>query len=112
LKKLFIIILSIALIFLGDLSLMAAEIDKSINTAKIFEVNCAGCHPNGGNILRRGKNLKQKALQKNKMDSLEAIENIVTNGKNNMSAFGDKLSQTEIEKVAAYVLEKAEKGWD
>ncbi|MGL5807126.1 MAG: c-type cytochrome [Xenococcaceae cyanobacterium] len=93
---------------------IAAVIDNSnsINPAKIFEINCAGCHLNGGNIIRRGKNLKQKALQKNKMDSLEAIENIVTYGKNNMSAFGDKLSQTEIEKVATYVLEKAEKGWD
>lgn len=55
------------------------------NGAKVFEVNCAGCHINGGNIVRRGKNLKMKALKKNGMDSIEAIASIVTNGKNNMS---------------------------
>jgi cytochrome c6 len=45
------------------------------------------------------------------MDSIEAIENIVTHGKNNMSAFSEKLSQLEIEKISAYVLEKAATGW-
>jgi cytochrome c6 len=53
--------------------------------AKIFNVQCAGCHVNGGNIVRRGKNMKQKALKKYGMNSLEAIANIVTNGKGNMS---------------------------
>jgi cytochrome c6 len=89
---------------------IAAE-NNSTNAAKIFEVNCAGCHPNGGNIIRRGKNLKQKALQKNKLDSIDSIADLVTHGKNNMSAFGDRLSQDEIERVSAYVLEEAKKGW-
>lgn len=79
--------------------------------AKIFNVQCAGCHPNGGNIIRRGKSLKKKALEKNQMNSLEAIKEIVTNGKNNMSAFGDRLNEEEITIVSAYVLEKAETNW-
>jgi cytochrome c6 len=79
--------------------------------AKIFSLQCAGCHVNGGNIVRRGKTLKQKALKKNGMDSLEAIANIVTNGKNNMSAFKDRLSEQQIQDVSAYVLEQAEQGW-
>lgn len=79
--------------------------------AKIFSVNCAGCHVNGGNIIRRNKNLKLKALQKNKMDSLVAIQEIVTNGKNNMSAYRDRLSQEEIEIVSSYVLEQAKNNW-
>ena len=78
---------------------------------KIFELNCAGCHPNGNNIIRRGKNLKSKALHRNGYDSVEAITNIVTNGKNNMSAFGNRLSETEIQQVANYVLQQAENNW-
>lgn len=81
------------------------------NGAKIFSVQCAGCHVNGSNIVRRGKTLKQKALKRNGVDSLEAIASLVANGKNNMSAFKDRLSEKQIEDVAAYVLEQAEKGW-
>jgi cytochrome c6 len=79
--------------------------------AKIFDIHCAGCHENGGNIVRRGKTLKKKALQKYGMDSLEAISAIVTNGKGNMSAYKDRLTTEQIQDVAAYVLEQAQKDW-
>lgn len=78
---------------------------------QLFQVHCAGCHPNGGNIIRRGKNLKQRALHRDKMDSIAAIAELVANGKNNMSAFRDRLSPKEIEVVSAYVLEQAAAGW-
>jgi cytochrome c6 len=81
------------------------------NGAQIFEAHCSGCHVNGGNIIRRGKNLKLKALRRNQMDSLEAIAQIVTNGKRPMAAYGDRLTLEEIEDVSAYVLEQAEKDW-
>ena len=83
----------------------------TINGAKIFEVHCAGCHLNGGNIVRRDKNLKQKALKKYGMYSIDAIANIVTNGKNNMSAYKDRLSEQQILDVSVYVLEQAQKDW-
>ncbi|MEO0968592.1 MAG: c-type cytochrome [Cyanobacteria bacterium J06639_18] len=90
----------------------AMNIPADINHGeKIFKTNCAGCHINGGNIIRRGKNLKLRALKRYKMDSVEAISAIVANGKNNMSAYKDRLSITEIRDVAAYVLGKAETGW-
>ena len=38
------------------------------------------------------------------MDNIEAIIYQVTNGKNGMPAFGGRLSEQEIEKVARYVL--------
>jgi cytochrome c6 len=79
--------------------------------AKIFEANCAGCHAQGGNIVRRGKNLKIKALKKNKVDTQEAIANLVTNGKNNMPAYKDRLTAQEIGDVSVYVLQKAEQNW-
>jgi cytochrome c6 len=78
---------------------------------QIFEVHCAGCHPQGGNILRRGKTLKQKALKRYHLENIEDIITLVTNGKNNMSAFGDRLSKEEIENVSAYILEKAAQNW-
>lgn len=45
------------------------------------------------------------------MDSIAAIADIVTNGKNNMSAYRERLSEQEIADVAAYVLAQAETGW-
>ncbi|MEM8719224.1 MAG: c-type cytochrome [Cyanobacteria bacterium P01_G01_bin.39] len=79
--------------------------------AKVFKANCAGCHIKGGNIVRRGKNLKSKALRRNKVDTKEAIASLVTNGKGIMSAYGDKLSDTEIEAVSSYVLQRAAENW-
>lgn len=89
----------------------SAAAADTINGAKIFSVECAGCHINGGNIIRRGKNLKLKALKRNHVDSLEEIASLVSNGKNIMSAYKDKLSEQQIQDVSAYVLEQAAKDW-
>jgi cytochrome c6 len=35
----------------------------------------------------------------------------VINGKNAMPAFRNRLSEAQVEDVAAYVLEQAQKGW-
>ncbi|HEY9880768.1 MAG TPA: c-type cytochrome [Leptolyngbyaceae cyanobacterium] len=80
-------------------------------TAHLFEIHCAGCHPNGGNIIRRGKTLKQKALQRNKVDSVETISTLIANGKGIMSAFRDRISEAEITALAQYVLDQAEHNW-
>jgi cytochrome c6 len=90
---------------------LPASAADTANGAQIFSVHCAGCHINGGNIIRRDKNLKKQALKKYGMDSIEAVTSIVTNGKNNMSAYKDRLSEQEIQDVAAYVLEQAETNW-
>lgn len=81
------------------------------NGAEVFKANCAGCHVNGGNIVRRGKNLKLKALHKYKVDNQDAVVSLVTNGKGIMSAYGDKLSAEEIANVSAYVLQRASENW-
>ncbi len=78
---------------------------------QIFEAQCAGCHLNGGNIVRRGKNLKKRAMEKNGYTSVEAIANLVTQGKGNMSAYGDKLSPEEIQAVSQYVLQQSQTNW-
>ncbi|QDL10483.1 cytochrome C6 [Brasilonema octagenarum UFV-E1] len=110
LKKL-IIILLLTFIVLNLNFIPTALATDTVNAEKIFSVQCAGCHINGSNIVRRGKNLKLKALKKYHMDSIEAISSIVTNGKNNMPAYEDRLSKQEIQDLSAYVLKQAEKGW-
>jgi cytochrome c6 len=82
------------------------------DAAQLFEFHCSGCHINGGNIVRRGKNLKLKTLERDQMATVEAIATLVTHGKgNNMSAYADRLTPTEIQQVSAYVLEQAQRGW-
>jgi len=81
------------------------------NGAKIFSANCAACHAGGRNVIMADKTLKKEALEKYNMNSLEAIVYQVTNGKNAMPAFKERLNNKQIEDVANYVLEQAEKGW-
>ncbi|MEI6442010.1 MAG: c-type cytochrome [Nostocales cyanobacterium ELA583] len=109
-KKLITLIICTLCLWTINFTLPANALDTAPG-AEIFTVHCAGCHINGGNIIRRGKNLKRNTLKKYGMDSLEAITTIVTNGKNNMSAYKDRLTTEEIQNVAAYVLEQAEKDW-
>ena len=79
--------------------------------AKIFSGNCVACHAGGGNVIMPAKTLKKQALEQFNMNSLEAITNQVTKGKNAMPAFGGRLNAKQIEDVATYVLSQAEKGW-
>ena len=81
------------------------------NGEQVFDATCAGCHMNGGNIVRRGKNLKQRAMEKNGYTSVESIAEIVTNGKGAMSAYGDRLTPEEIQAVSEYVLAQSQKNW-
>lgn len=88
-----------------------ATTPATATAAEVFTINCAGCHINGSNIIRRGKNLKQKALKRYGMDSIANIANLVANGKNIMPAYKDRLSEQQILDVSAYVLSQAENDW-
>ncbi|MFE4106780.1 cytochrome c6 PetJ [Almyronema epifaneia] len=79
--------------------------------ARVFSANCAACHMGGGNVVNAAKTLKQSDLEQYEMASLAAIQTQVTNGKNAMPAFKGRLTAEQIENVAAYVLDQAEKGW-
>jgi cytochrome c6 len=81
------------------------------DAAQLFELHCSGCHINGGNIVRRGKNLQLKTLTRDQMATVAAIADLVTHGKGNMSAFSDRLTPDEIQQVSAYVLAQAQQGW-
>lgn len=58
----------------------------------------------GINIIIPEKNLKKETLAENGMNSISAISYQILNGKNGMPAFGGRLTEEEIEKIANYVL--------
>jgi len=108
-RKLLLIFAAIATFFFTPAPVLAdADIASG---AKVFSANCAACHNAGGNVVNAAKNLKLDTLKQYGMDSAAAIITQVTNGKNAMPAFKGRLSQDQIESVAAYVLDKAASGW-
>lgn len=107
-------LLSIALLALTLFTLgfgRPALAGDAANGAKLFANNCSACHVGGGNVVMAQKTLKKEALEKFGMNSLEAITNQVTNGKNAMPSFKGRLKPEQIEDVATYVLQQAEKDW-
>jgi cytochrome c6 len=110
LKRLLSIVLLALTVFTFGLGHPALAGDAA-SGAKIFSANCAACHMGGNNVVMANKTLKKDALEKYQMNSLEAITTQVKNGKNAMPAFGGRLNAAQIEDVATYVLDQAEKGW-
>ena len=77
----------------------------------LFKNYCAGCHINGGNIIRRSKNLKLSSLKRNGIDNPEAIAKIARKGIGIMSGYKDQLGDKGDQLVANWVLEQAQKAW-
>ena len=77
----------------------------------LFKHNCAGCHINGGNIIRRSKNLKISSLKRNGIDNPEAIAKIARQGVGIMSGYEDELGDNGDQIVANWVWEQAQKAW-
>lgn len=96
----------------ADMTAPAVLADGSKHDGSVlFETNCAGCHPKGGNIIKRGKTLKLKPLKKRHLDSVDAIATLVTTGKGLMSAYGETLTPEEIQAVSVYVWDQAQRNW-
>ena len=79
--------------------------------ASLFQNNCASCHPNGGNIIRRGRTLKLKALNKRGLNSSEAIAQIAREGIGQMSGYADVLGLDGDAIVAEWVWQQAQNAW-
>ncbi|MEA5415028.1 c-type cytochrome [Synechococcus sp. BA-132 BA5] len=78
---------------------------------RLFEAHCAGCHVQGGNILRRGKTLKLAALERNGAANPEVIATIAAAGVGQMGGYGEALGEGGAEAVAAWVWQQAQAGW-
>eukprot|EP00930_Biecheleria_cincta_P037083 TRINITY_DN2542_c0_g1_i5.p1 TRINITY_DN2542_c0_g1~~TRINITY_DN2542_c0_g1_i5.p1 ORF type:complete len:188 (-),score=40.66 TRINITY_DN2542_c0_g1_i5:314-805(-) len=85
---------------------MAVDLE---NGESIFTGNCAACHAGGNNTVVTEKKLKKEALITYGKYDVGAIIKQVTNGNGSMPAFGDKLGPDDIEDVANWVYNKADK---
>lgn len=96
----------IGLITLNPLVSFAVDLE---NGSQVFSGNCAACHAGGNNIIQTEKTLRKEALESYLKGGLkvESIIYQVTNGKNAMPAFGERLDENEISDVAAYVYDQA-----
>jgi cytochrome c6 len=103
------LVLALSIVLSFSSQVLAADVE---NGERIFTANCAACHAGGNNVIMPEKTLKKDALEANGMNAVSAITYQVTNGKNAMPAFGGRLSDSDIEDVANYVLSQSEKSWD
>jgi cytochrome c6 len=110
LKKLLSVILLGVALFTFAIQRPALAADAQAGAA-VFSANCAACHMGGKNMVNPAKTLSKADLEKYAMLSSEAIVTQATNGKNAMPAFGGRLSDEDLANVAAYILDKADKGW-
>jgi cytochrome c6 len=110
-KKILSILLLGVAIFTFAFNRPALAAGDAAAGAKIFSANCAACHAGGKNAVNPAKTLFKADLEKYGMNSADAIIAQVTKGKNAMPAFKGRLNPQQIENVAAYVLDKSEKGW-
>jgi len=99
---------SLALLLVG---LLVAPPVWAADGAQLFEAHCAGCHLNGGNIIRRGKTLKLAALQRQDLASRQAIARIAAEGIGQMSGYKAVLGDAGVDAVAGWVWQQAEAGW-
>ena len=81
------------------------------NAENLFEKNCIGCHINGGNIIRRSKNLKIKTLERNGIDSPDKIAKIAREGIGIMDGYENILKENEDQILGIWVWEQAQKAW-
>ena len=79
--------------------------DSSNKRIVIWEKNCQGCHGNGLYITDEGVNTGAPTSLFTQIGpkSVEDIVEIVTNGKNKMPGFKDKMSKTDIAMISRYV---------
>lgn len=78
---------------------------------QLFNLHCAGCHPNGGNIIRRGRTLKLKALEKRELNNAQAIAQIAREGVGQMSGYADVLGEGNDVVVADWIWQQAQNAW-
>lgn len=106
-----IVVIVVALILSSVMWLGGARavssVSKRKDAATIYKSQCASCHGKDGraNTLKAkfngAKDLTKASWQESTSD--EHIFNAISNGQKKMPAFGNKLSQAEIESLVAYV---------
>ena len=99
------------LLNVGTAEAVATAVPETSQGSVLFQQHCVGCHVNGGNIIRRGKNLKLKTLERDGIATVQAIAAIAREGRGQMSGYGDALGSDGDQLVAEWVLSQAQKAW-
>jgi cytochrome c6 len=79
--------------------------------AKLFNNHCAGCHINGGNVVRRNKTLRRQDLLREGINGPADVARIAAAGKGQMSGYAKVLGDGGPDAVGAWVWKQAEQGW-
>nr|ARW63639.1 cytochrome c553 [Chondria sp. (in: red algae)] len=105
-------LITVLLISLQSVFAQDANLDLQAGE-QVFLANCAACHNGGKNTVVPLKTLQLGDLEKYEKNTVDAIMYQVTNGNGAMPAFGDRLSEDDIQNVAGYVLNQATtNSWD
>ncbi len=85
--------------------------EPAASGARLFDLHCAGCHPNGGNVIRRGRGLRQADLRRQGIEDEAAIAAIAAAGIGRMDGYAAALGEGGPDAVAAWVWQQAQGGW-
>jgi cytochrome c6 len=79
--------------------------------AVLFSQHCAGCHVNGGNVIRRGKTLRLAALRRAGLESAQDVARVASVGQGQMGGYGEVLGPGGAEAVGDWVWRQALADW-
>jgi cytochrome c6 len=101
-------------IFNTEMAAIYMALGNPVAGEKVFNANCAGCHAHGQNTVVADHTLEKEALETYLQGGFQesSVRYQVRNGKNAMPAFGERLSDEDIDNVAIYVITTAEDGWE
>jgi cytochrome c6 len=89
----------------------APGVPAHLDGARLFAQTCAGCHPNGGNIIRRGRTLRESALRRQGIEDADAVAQIAAAGIGRMDGYAAVLGEGGAERVGAWVWQQALADW-
>lgn len=99
-------VIIVTLFLCSGITLANANEEKKVDGRKIFEYHCKTCHGQFGKATKRGRALKAPDFadvewQDSHTD--KEIIGVITNGKNKMPRWIERLTPEEIQAVAKYV---------
>lgn len=102
LKKVCLVLLGVAI---ASPSAIAQAPPESETPAGLFKTNCALCHGDDGSGTELGKRFHVKDLRTKEVQdkTSEALARIIRTGKDNMPAFGKRLSDDQIQKLVEHI---------
>lgn len=82
-----------------------------VSGESLFAQHCAGCHVNGGNVIRRGKTLRLGALQRFGFAGAEDVARVAALGQGQMGGYANVLGLGGPEAVGEWVWQQALADW-